>query len=59
MDNLCEKCWYNEYDEENDEDFCSLVLDEDEYVRLLEESGKTCRYFRPTGDDYEIVRKQN
>ena len=34
LDLLCEKCWYNEYDEETDECFCSLVLDEDEYVRL-------------------------
>lgn len=32
LDLLCEKCWYNEYDEETDECFCSLVLDEDEYV---------------------------
>ena len=46
MDLLCEKCWYNEYDEETDECFCSLVLDEDEYVRFCEEQNKTCRYFR-------------
>lgn len=59
MDALCEKCWYNEYDEESDESFCSLVLDEDEYVRLMQDSGKTCRYFRPDGSEYDIVRKQN
>ncbi len=58
-DNLCEKCWYNEYDEESDEDFCSLVLDEDEYVRLMQDKNKTCRYFKPSGDEYDIVRKQN
>ena len=52
LDLLCEKCWYNEYDEETDECFCSLVLDEDEYVRF-------CRYFRPSGSEYDIVRKQN
>ena len=50
MDLLCEKCWYNEYDEETDECFCSLVL---------EEQNKTCRYFRPSGSEYDIVRKQN
>ncbi|MBR2134049.1 MAG: hypothetical protein IJ851_04990 [Eubacterium sp.] len=58
-DNLCEKCWYNEYDGESDEDFCSLVLDEDEYVRLMQDKNKTCRYFKPSGDEYDIVRKQN
>ena len=56
MDLLCEKCWYNEYDEETDECFCSLVLDEDEYVRFCEEQNKTCRYFRPSGSEYDIVR---
>jgi hypothetical protein len=59
MDNLCEKCWYNEYDEETEEGFCSLVLDEDEYVRLMQDSNKTCKYFRPDGSEYDIVRKQN
>lgn len=60
MDSLCEKCWYNTYDEEQDEYFCSLVLDEDEYVRLLQNySNKSCRYFRPDGGEYEIVRRQN
>jgi hypothetical protein len=59
MDNLCENCWYNSFDDEQEEYFCSLVLDEDEYVRLIEESNKTCRYFRPSGDEYNIVRKQN
>lgn len=59
LDLLCEKCWYNEYDEETDECFCSLVLDEDEYVRFCEEQNKTCRYFRPSGSEYDIVRKQN
>ncbi len=59
MDNLCEKCLYNEYDEETDESFCSLVLDEDEYVRLMQDKNKTCRYFRSDGNEYDIVRKQN
>lgn len=59
MDNLCEKCWYNSYDEEQDEYFCSLELDEDEYIRMLQDINKTCRYFRPDGGEYEIVRRQN
>lgn len=59
MDSLCENCWYNVYDEETDEAICSLVLDEDEYVRLMQDKNKTCRYFRPCGSEYDIVRKQN
>ena len=59
MDNLCENCWYNEYDEETEESFCSLVLDEDEYVRVMQEKDKTCRYFRLDGSEYDIVKKQN
>jgi len=59
VDSLCEKCWYNSYDEEEDEYFCSLDLDEDEYIRLLQDFNKTCRYFRPDGGEYEIVRRQN
>lgn len=58
MDSLCDNCWYNEYDEE-DICYCSLVLDEDEYVRLMQDKNKTCRYFRPSGNEYDIVRKQN
>lgn len=53
----CENCWYNAYDEACDEYFCSLYPDEDEYLSMYQ-SGK-CRYFRPAGDEYDIVRKQN
>ena len=59
MENLCEKCGYNEYDDETDEYFCSLQLDEDEYVRLLQDKNRSCRYFRPDSGEYEIVRRQN
>jgi hypothetical protein len=58
VDELCEKCWYNQYDEEADENLCTLVLDEDEYVALMNDNGKTCRYFRPFGSEYDIVNKQ-
>ena len=37
LDNLCEKCWYNTYDDDSEEYFCDLQLDEDEYVRLLQD----------------------
>lgn len=58
-DSLCDTCRYNEIDDETDECFCSVILDEDEYVRLLQDSGKTCRYYCPDGSEYDIVRKQN
>jgi len=35
MADLCDKCWYNAYDEESDEYFCDLQLDEDEYAKML------------------------
>ena len=56
---LCENCYYNTLDEESEEYFCSLVLDEDEYARMLFENNKDCKYFRPDGGEYAIVRKQN
>ena len=30
MDQLCDTCWYFDYDEEFDEYFCMMDLDEDE-----------------------------
>ena len=59
MDNLCDNCFYNTLDEENEEYFCSLILDEDEYAKLLFENSRQCKYFRPDRGEYEIVRKQN
>lgn len=52
----CEHCLYGEYDDEYDEFFCCLVLDEDELIRLMRK--EHCPYFRG-GDEYLIVRKQN
>lgn len=59
MKNLCDQCWYNVFDEEADEYYCDLQLDEDEYVRFLSQQHKPCRYFKPDVDEYGIVRKQN
>lgn len=55
----CENCWYNEYDSENDEYYCSLELDEDEYARFMYSGADKCRYFRPYNGEYDIVKKQN
>ena len=58
---LCDECRYNTFDEESEEYYCDLALDEDEFVRLLEENsrGKPCRYFIKDLGEYGIVRKQN
>lgn len=58
---LCDECRYLSFDEDSEEYFCDLVLDEDEYVRLLEEAGngKPCKYFIKDLGEYGIVRKQN
>lgn len=60
MANQCDECWYNTYDEELDDYYCDLQLDEDEYAKLLNaDKSKSCKYFRPDKSEYEIVRKQN
>ena len=39
---------------------CDLMLDEDEYARMLEsDTSAGCKYFRPDVGEYGIVRKQN
>ncbi len=59
MELICEKCWYNSYDGEQDEYFCALQLDEDEYEDILRHNFASCKYFRPDTGEYEIVRRQN
>lgn len=63
MDRLCENCWYFVCDgegEDAEEGFWDLMLDEDEYARMLEsDTSAGCKYFRPDVGEYGIVRKQN
>ena len=53
----CENCWYYDYDEEYDEYFCMMDLDEDEVYRFFTSGRNTCPFFRQ-GDDYTLARKQ-
>ena len=32
---LCDTCWYYEYDEEYEEYYCMMDLDEDEVYRIM------------------------
>ncbi len=54
----CEECAYYAYDEEYDEYFCDMALDEDEMMRFVSGHYTACPYFR-NGDEYAVVRKQN
>lgn len=53
----CEKCVYNEFDDEAGESFCNAAADEDEIARMSYRKSKACPFFKG-GDEYMIVRKQ-
>ena len=55
--NECETCWHFDYDEEYDEYFCNMDLDEDEYYRFIASAQSQCPYYRQ-GDDYTLARRQ-
>ncbi len=58
MEQACETCWYYDYDEEFDEYYCKMDLDEDEVYRMYTNPKKTrCPYYRQ-GDDYTLARRQ-
>ena len=54
----CEQCAYYDYDEEYDEYFCSVNLDEDEMEKYMSGNTDSCHYFT-LYDEYKVVRKQN
>ena len=55
---VCEACGYYQYDEERDEYYCDVTLDEDEMARFLSGNTDNCPYFDPY-DEYKTVKKQN
>ena len=54
----CDTCAYYMYDEEYEEYFCSVDIDEDDLYRLQSDPRGDCPYYR-NGDEYAVVRKQN
>ncbi len=54
----CESCGNYVYDEEFEEYYCQMNLDEDEYGRVMSYSSYKCPYYI-FNDEYAIVRKQN
>ena len=55
--NECETCWYYDYDEEYEEYYCMMDLDEDEVYRISTSRNNHCPYYRQ-GDDYTLARRQ-
>lgn len=53
----CDYCMNLAYDEEIDEHYCSINLDQDEVGRYRYNKYESCPLFR-MGDDYTIVKKQ-
>lgn len=53
----CDFCANYIYDEENDEYYCDVELDEDEYLRFIKSNYRECPYYR-NGDEYKILRHQ-
>ena len=53
----CDTCWYYDYDEEYEEYYCMMDLDEDEIARILNSQKGRCPYYRQ-GDDYTLARRQ-
>lgn len=54
---VCDTCMYFVYDEEYEEYFCEVNLDEDEMMRFMASSYQQCPYYR-LEDEYKTVRKQ-
>lgn len=57
MEDLCDTCWHFDYDEEYQEYFCNMDLDEDETYRYRISRQARCPYYRQ-GDDYTLARRQ-
>ncbi len=53
----CETCAYFQYDEDQDEYYCSADMDEDDYARLMQGNTKGCPLWR-SGDEYAVVKHQ-
>ena len=55
--NICESCAYFVYDDEFDEYFCDMNMDEDDVARLMSGHYKKCPFWR-NGDEYDTVKHQ-
>ncbi|MCI5752150.1 MAG: DUF6472 family protein [Oscillospiraceae bacterium] len=53
----CESCAYYVYDDEYEQYYCDMDLDEDEMGRFISGSFDNCPYYS-SDDEYAIARKQ-
>ncbi len=53
----CETCANYAYDEEFDEYYCAVELDEDEYYNYISDHHSACPYYK-NGDEYAVVKHQ-
>ena len=53
----CDTCLYYEYDEEFDDYYCSMDMDEDDFARIMQDPHNRCPFWRD-GDEYKTVRRQ-
>ena len=54
---MCDSCVNFEYDENDEEYYCSASIDEDDYVRFITSPEKICPFYR-LDDEYAVVRHQ-
>jgi len=55
--NSCEYCNNYVYDEDDEEYYCVVDMDEDDYIRLVSGHYPSCPYYQ-SNNEYEVVRKQ-
>lgn len=53
----CNSCSYYVYDEDYEDYFCQVNMDEDDVIRLMSDEKYDCPYYQ-SDDEYRIVRKQ-
>ncbi len=57
MAGSCDTCAYLEYDEDDEQYYCSVDMDEDDFSRMQSSGYKGCPYY-VDGDEYKVVRHQ-
>ena len=54
MQTCCDFCAYNEYDEEDEEYYCSVNMDEDDMARFIQSDYRECPFYK-SGTAQHIV----
>lgn len=54
---MCESCVFYQFDEEDEEYYCVVDMDEDDYARFVSSPRAVCPFYR-LDDEYAVVRHQ-